>query len=139
MHNVLITGANGFVGRTLCEKLLEEGWHVIGAVRSAKNLGSLPSGVNPVHIKLISPETNWSEAMEGIDTVVHLAARVHVMDDNSSDPLAEYRKVNVEGTKCLAYAAANAGVKRFVFISSIKKPTEKPTGSHLKKTNRVTS
>ncbi|NVL90693.1 MAG: NAD-dependent epimerase/dehydratase family protein [Desulfobacterales bacterium] len=68
----------------------------------------------------IGADTEWEEALEDIDAVVHLAARVHVMDDAASDTLAAYRQVNVEGTKCLAIAAANADVKRFVYISSVK-------------------
>jgi len=84
----------------------------------------------------IGPETDWPEALKGIDGVVHLAARVHVMRESSVDPLAAYREVNVEGTKCLAIAAANAGVKRFVYISSVKvngegtgKRDERPTSN----------
>ncbi len=125
MNSVLITGAGGFIGRALCEKLLAEGWRVRGTVRSETDVSRLPDGVEAVSIGSIDLDTNWDDALAGIDTVVHMAARVHVMDDTCSDPLAEYRKVNVEGTKCLAVAAANAGVKRFVFISSIKVNGEK--------------
>ena len=118
--NVLVTGANGFIGRVLCDKLLTDGYQVRGAVRSAAQMTTLPSGVEGVMVGDIGPETDWSEALAGIDGVVHLAARVHVMRESSVDPLAAYREVNVEGTKCLAIAAANAGVKRFVYISSVK-------------------
>jgi UDP-N-acetyl-alpha-D-quinovosamine dehydrogenase len=118
--NVLITGANGFVGRALCDKLITDGYQVRGAVRGASQMTALPSGVEGVMVGDISPETDWSEALKGIDGVVHLAARVHVMHESAADPLAAYREVNVEGTKCLAIAAANAGVKRFVYISSVK-------------------
>ncbi|MEA3280490.1 MAG: SDR family oxidoreductase, partial [Thermodesulfobacteriota bacterium] len=120
IKKVLITGASGFIGSALCEKILAEGWQVRGTVRSESDVSRLPDGVKAFSIGSIDSDTKWDDALAGIDTVVHLAARVHVMDDTCSDPLAEYRKVNVEGTKCLAYAAANAGVKRFVFISSIK-------------------
>ncbi|MCK5544534.1 MAG: NAD-dependent epimerase/dehydratase family protein, partial [Desulfobulbaceae bacterium] len=68
----------------------------------------------------IDERTDWGEALEGIDVVVHLAARVHVMDDLADDPLAEFRKVNTAGTLNLARQAVAAGVKRFVFLSSIK-------------------
>ncbi|MDL1983055.1 MAG: NAD-dependent epimerase/dehydratase family protein, partial [Deltaproteobacteria bacterium] len=115
--NILITGANGFIGQALCKRMLADGYQVHGAVRSAAKMTVLPSGVEGV---MIGPETDWSEALVGIDEVVHLAARVHVMRESSVDPLAAYRKVNVEGTKCLAIAAVNAGVKRFVYISSVK-------------------
>ena len=119
-RKVLITGANGFIGRALCDKLLADGYQVRGAVRGAAQMTALPSGVEGVMVGDIGPETDWSEALKGIDGVVHLAARVHIMLESFADPLAEYRKVNVEGTKCLAIAAANAGVKRFVYISSVK-------------------
>jgi len=120
LNSVLITGAGGFVGRELCAKILDEGWRVRGTVRSESGVNRLPDGVEAVSIASIDSDTKWDDTLISIDTVVHLAARVHVMDDTCSDPLAEYRKVNVEGTKCLAIAAAKAGVKRFVFISSIK-------------------
>ena len=118
--NVLVTGANGFIGRALCKKMLAEGWQVRGAVRSKVNRVALPAGVVAVSIGSIGSDTEWGEALAGIDTVVHLAARVHVLDDAASDPLAAYRQVNVEGTKCLAIAAVNVGVKRLVYISSVK-------------------
>ena len=118
--NILITGANGFIGRALCDKLLADGYQVRGALRSSAQMTVLPSGVEGVIVGDIGPETDWGEALVGIDGVVHLAARVHAMRESSVDPLAAYREVNVEGTKCLAIAAANAGVKRFVYISSVK-------------------
>jgi nucleoside-diphosphate-sugar epimerase len=118
--NVLVTGANGFIGRALCNKLIADGYHVRGAVRSAAQMTALPSGVEGVMVGDVGQETDWSEALAGIEGIVHLAARVHVMRENSVDPLAAYREVNVEGSKCLAIAAANAGVKRFVYISSVK-------------------
>ena len=135
--NVLVTGANGFIGRALCDKLLaDDGYHVRGAVRGTDQMTALASGVEGVMVGDIGPETDWSEALVGIDGVVHLAARVHVMRESSVDPLAAYREVNVEGTKCLAIAAANAGVKRFVYISSVKvngertgKRDERPTSN----------
>jgi len=120
IKKVIITGAGGFIGRALCAKILAEGRQVRGTFRSESDVNRLPDGVEAFSIGSIDSDTNWDDAVEGIDTVVHLAARVHVMDDASSEPLAEYRKVNVEGTKFLAVAAANAGVKRFIFISSIK-------------------
>jgi len=120
LNSVLITGGGGFIGRALCAKILAEGRQVRGTIRSNNSSSRLPDGVDAVSIGSIDSDTNWDDALAGIDTVVHLASRVHVMGDTCSDPLAEYRKVNVEGTRCLAVAAANAGVKRFIFISSIK-------------------
>jgi nucleoside-diphosphate-sugar epimerase len=122
--NVLVTGANGFIGRALCKRLLADGYQVRGAVRSQEKteVGCLRSDVGGLRAMVgnIGPETDWSEALDGIDRIVHLAARVHVMRESAADPLVVFRQVNVEGTKCLAIAAANAGVKRFVYISSVK-------------------
>jgi len=120
IKKVLVTGAGGFIGSAFCTKILDEGWQVRGTFRFEDDVSRLPDGVDAVSIASIDSYTKWDDALRGIDTVVHLAARVHVMDDTCSDTLAEYRKVNVEGTKCLTVAAANAGVKRFIFISSIK-------------------
>jgi len=118
--NILITGANGFIGQALCKRMLADGYQVRVAVRSAAQMTALPSGVVGAMIGDIGPETDRSDALDGIEGIVHLAARVHVMCESVADPLAAFREVNVEGTKCLAIAAANAGVKRFVYISSVK-------------------
>jgi len=118
--NILITGANGFIGRALCNKLIADGYHVRGSVRGAAQMTALPSGVEGAMVGDIGPETDWSEALDGIEGIVHLAARVHVMRESSADPLAAFREVNVEGTKRLARQAAEAGVKRLVYISSVK-------------------
>jgi len=120
INKVLITGASGFIGSALCLRILAEGWQVRGTFRSESDVSRSPNGVKAFSIRTIDSDTKWNGVLAGIDTVVHLAARAHIMDDVSSDPLAEYRKINVEGTKCLALAAAKAGVKRFIFISSIK-------------------
>lgn len=113
----LITGANGFVGRTLCAELLQQGQSVRTAVRSAN---TLIENVEAAAVGTIDGGTNWAVALRGIDVVIHLAARVHVMKDASTDPLAEFLKVNLHGTVNLARQAARAGVKRFVYASSIK-------------------
>jgi nucleoside-diphosphate-sugar epimerase len=118
--NILITGANGFIGRALCDKLIADEYQVRGAVRGATQMTVLPSGVEGVMVGDIGPETDWSEALSGIDDIVHLAARVHVMRESVADPLAAFRQVNVEGTKRLARQASEAGVKRLVYISSVK-------------------
>ena len=117
---VLVTGATGFVGRFLSKRLLAAGYRVRGTLLESKNISSLIEGVEPVTVKPLGADTTWSHAMAGVDTIIHLAARVHIMDDPSTDPLAEFRKVNVAGTARLAGEAAKTGVKRFVFISSIK-------------------
>ncbi len=118
--NVLITGANGFVGRFLCSRLLSEGFSVRGTLLASEDPSSLVRGVEPVTVEPLGADTAWSQALSGVDTIIHLAARVHIMDDPSADPLTEFRRVNVEGTAQLAREAAKAGVRRFVFISSIK-------------------
>ncbi|MHB1054072.1 MAG: UDP-glucose 4-epimerase family protein [Thiobacillus sp.] len=117
---VLVTGANGFVGRELGTELLKHGHWVRGTLR--QNKGSLvrTDEVEYVAVGAIDAATEWRDALVGCDVVVHLAARVHVMDDKASDPLVEFREVNTEGTLNLARQAAQAGVKRFVFISTIK-------------------
>jgi nucleoside-diphosphate-sugar epimerase len=117
---ILITGANGFVGLPLSQHLITAGHQVVGAVRSHDSVTT----VNP-HIQLktigdIDDITDWHDCLGGVECVVHLANRAHVMDEQSSDPLALYRKVNTEGTLNLARQAALAGVKRFIFVSSIK-------------------
>lgn len=83
-------------------------------------LSSPPDGAETVVIGSLSSETDWTAALRNVDQIVHLAARVHVMNDKCSDPLAEFRRVNVEGTVALARQAAVAGVRRFVFLSSVK-------------------
>ncbi|WP_459950485.1 UDP-glucose 4-epimerase family protein [Denitratisoma sp. agr-D3] len=113
----LVTGANGFVGSSLCARLRRDGVFVRGAVRS---LNSKPDGAEAFAIGSLSSVTDWTEVLSKVEQVVHLAARVHVMNDKSSDPLAEFRRVNVEGSAALARQAAVAGVRRFVFLSSVK-------------------
>ena len=115
---ILVTGANGFVGRSLCETLVRTGRTVVAATRSP-----LRDGVSQIvtfQIGSLSGDNQWQQGLQGCDAVVHLAARVHVMTDTSADPLAEFRRVNVDGTLNLARQAAAAGVRRFVFVSSIK-------------------
>lgn len=114
---VLITGANGFVGSALRERLGKDGVSVRCAVR-ALNPGEDFTG--KIAIGYLSANTDWTAALRDVEQVVHLAARVHVMHDAAQDPLHEYRRTNVQGTLNLARQAAAAGVRRFVFVSSIK-------------------
>lgn len=118
--HILVTGATGFIGQALCKKLLEKGFPVRGTGRSIERIKKLPSRVEPVKMDLIDQNTDWSQALDGIDVVFHLAARVHVMDDKEANPLKAFREVNVASTKKMAEDAAAAGVKRMVFVSSIK-------------------
>jgi len=123
----LVTGASGFIGRILCERLLADGQQVRGTLLGTESPLSLVEGVEPVVIKPLGPDTVWEVPLSAVNTVIHLAARVHVMDDLAADPLVEFRKVNVEGTAQLAREAVKAGVKRLVFVSSIKVNGEEAT------------
>jgi nucleoside-diphosphate-sugar epimerase len=114
---VLVTGANGFVGKSLCSELSSDGYPAIATTRS---IDMSISDVKQIFIASIDKETDWSSSLNNVDVVIHLAARVHVMDDKAIDPLSEFRRVNVAGTLNLARQAAEAGVTRFIFISSIK-------------------
>ncbi len=114
--SVLVTGASGFVGRALCSVLLSRQARVRAVVR--KN-GTSVSATEHVWLNDINGETDWKQALEGVECIVHLAARVHVTQDTALDPLAEFRKTNVLGSLCLARQALAAGVKRFVHVSSI--------------------
>ena len=113
----LVTGAGGFVGKSLCAALSMRGSLVRAALRSINNH---TDEFESVVVGPIDAETGWSAVLQGVGTVVHLAARVHVMKDASEDPLAEFRRINVDGTLNLARQTAAAGIKRFVFISSVK-------------------
>ena len=118
--NVLVTGATGFVGGAIVARATRDGQHhVRAAVRRALSL-SVPAGAESVVVGDLKAQTDWTEAVSGIDAVVHAAARVHVMHATEGDSLTEFRRVNVEGTLHLARQAAEARVKRFVFISSVK-------------------
>jgi nucleoside-diphosphate-sugar epimerase len=115
--NVLLTGATGFVGGGLAE-LLEKSPH-IDLKCAVRREGTATFGRETV-ISELDSQADWSDALAGRSVVIHAAARAHIMKDEVSDPLSEYRKVNVDGTLNLARQAAEAGVRRFVFISSIK-------------------
>jgi nucleoside-diphosphate-sugar epimerase len=114
---ILLTGASGFVGRATLRTALAVGHEVRGVMRQ----GEAPAPLaQVVKISDLAEHSDWQGAMDGVDAIVHLAARVHVMRDRAADSLAAFRVVNVEGTRRLASAAADAGVRRFVFVSSVK-------------------
>jgi nucleoside-diphosphate-sugar epimerase len=113
---LLITGANGFVGQALTIEAFRRGFKVCAAVRE---LSALPSYIDVISVGNVDSDTNWAQALSDCDVVVHLAARAHVKDAIEGDQLENFRKINVEGTLNLARQAAAAGVRRFIFISSI--------------------
>jgi len=115
----LITGGSGFIGRALTRHVLAQGYGVRLPLRRSQ-AADQTVGAETVEIGSLSVKTDWTAALRDVDKIVHLAARVHVMSDKSSDPLAEFRHINVEGSANLARQAAAAGVRRFVYLSSIK-------------------
>ncbi len=116
---VLVSGANGFVGRAACAEFQRQGFRVRGAVRSTQS-SQQSAAINYIAMGSLDAQTNWAGAMGGVDCVLHLAGRVHVMNDQSDDSLEKFRHSNVEATANLARQAAAAGVRRFIFISSVK-------------------
>ena len=115
---VLVTGANGFVGRALSAKLLQDGVELTGAVRNDRC--HLAGDVVRCAVGNIDAKTDWMPALSNVDVVVHLAGRAHVMHETQVDPLVAYREINTAGALNLARQAASAGVRRLVFVSSIK-------------------
>ncbi|TCD46870.1 SDR family oxidoreductase [Chlorobium sp. N1] len=112
--NILVTGANGLLGKGLCEHLAASGYSLIRAVRGQTGPGQVPVGA-------IGSATNWAPVLNcGVDAVVHLAAKVHEMQAEDDRARAEYREVNTEGTLHLARQCAERGVGRFVFLSTVK-------------------
>ncbi|MDH4482623.1 MAG: SDR family oxidoreductase [Rhodoferax sp.] len=118
-----ITGSTGFIGSALCERLAVLDFEVVKLVRKASIHGARVVGD-------IGPDTDWSGALNGCDVVVHLAGRVHVMREAASDPLTLFRKVNTAGTTTLAQAACRSGVKRFIYMSSVKVNGEATSCGH---------
>ena len=116
-HRVLVTGSNGFVGQGVVARLRDSGYKVRGALRQ-DNRASSP--LDQCVVGEVNAETDWAEALVGVDTVIHLVARTHATGETRGGDLADYRPVNVDGTSRLADEAARAGVKRLIFVSSIK-------------------
>lgn len=111
---VLVTGANGFVGKALCRLLDNSGYEVVTATRTETKTG-YPNYV----VGSLDERTDWTQALAAVDCVVHLAARVHVMKETAIDSLREFMIVNHDATKKLAETAEIMGVKRFIFLSSV--------------------
>ena len=124
-HRILVTGATGFVGSRLLSSQDALTRHIQFRAVTRRPLEAPFPNVEQFLISDIAEKTDWTNLLLGVDTIVHLAARVHVMDDKASNPLEEYRKANVITTLNLARQAASAGVKRFIFLSSVKVNGEK--------------
>ncbi|PIE24855.1 MAG: hypothetical protein CSA60_02560 [Neptuniibacter caesariensis] len=124
LGKILLTGSTGFLGSAITKRLKESNYQLRPAVRSLAN--NVPE--NAQVIGDINGETDYTNALTDVSVVIHAAARAHVMNDEVTDPLAEYRNVNVAGSENLARQAAAAGVKRFIFISSVKVSGESTRG-----------
>lgn len=115
---VLVTGASGYVGQALCRRLVADGCEVIGTVRNASNV--VVQGVRKAITGDIQRFEKWDSLLDGVAGVFHLAARVHVFKDRAPNPLAEFRRINVEGTRKLLHASIAKGVGRFLYLSTVK-------------------
>lgn len=124
---ILITGSSGFVGSSLLYSL-RNSHHQLCVV--SRKLTLSDHATTLINVENIDANTDWQNALIDVDTVIHLAARVHVMHENAKDPLAAFRAVNVEGTLNLANQASKAGVKRFIFVSSVKVNGESTDANH---------
>ena len=113
---VAVTGAGGFVGTALCRRLVADGHTVVAVTRAA----APPAGAVLARVSGLDDAAGLRAAFDGVDAVVHLAARVHVMAETELEPLAAFRRVNVDGTRAVVGAAQAAGVRHLVYLSSIK-------------------
>lgn len=120
MKPILITGVTGFVGRSLANMLLKRGLKIRGTSRRAPTTSKEYGDIDLVSVSPIGPKTDWSHALKGVEVVVHLAARVHMLKNSAENSAAEYHVINTQATERLARSADVAGVKRFVYISTIK-------------------
>lgn len=126
MKKVLITGANGFVGSALVEAMVMQNMNPVAAIR--KNPNDISDSVECFEVGDLSPRQDWSLPLKNIDSLVHCAAKVHVMENESAEAMDIYRRVNTDSTLNLARQAAKAGLKRFVFLSTIKANGESTNG-----------
>jgi nucleoside-diphosphate-sugar epimerase len=134
-ERVLVTGANGFVGKYVCRKLIASGFSPIAGVRDLRVWPELQQAITGLNEVLLLGDLGANpklrDSLSGASVVVHLAARVHVMREPARDPLQEFRKVNVIGTKSIALAAVAAGVRRLIFVSTVKVHGESTSGTPL--------
>jgi len=118
-RQILITGSTGFIGIALIARLAEENFNIRAIVRNNKAT-TFNEEVKVINVGELTTSINWKQALEGVDVVIHLASRVHIMNDQAADPTAEYQRINVDASLNLARQAADLGVKRFIYLSSIK-------------------
>ncbi|MDP6604624.1 MAG: NAD-dependent epimerase/dehydratase family protein [Rhodospirillales bacterium] len=134
MSTVVVTGGAGFIGRALCPALRSAGHRVIVTTRDPGR-SLLGDGIAVRASPELGPESDWKNAFAEADAVVHLAARAHIMVDRAADPAAEYQRINAEGTQRLAEAAARAGARRFVFLSTAKVNGEDSSAAPFRETD----
>jgi nucleoside-diphosphate-sugar epimerase len=123
LKRVVVTGANGFIGQHVCQQLVESGKEVTACIREradASVFGNLSGSLRIYRLPSLGLGADLSQILRNADAVIHLAARVHVMRETADDPLSEFRKVNVRGTENLASIAVQNGVRRFIYLSSVK-------------------
>lgn len=119
MYKVLVTGSNGYIGRNVCRYLNEKGYRVLGSVRSFSTLQKKFDDIDYIETGEINGQTDWSRALSGVDIVIHLAARAHIIKDTEAESLKLFMETNCNGTINLAEQACSRGVKRFIYVSSI--------------------
>lgn len=138
MKKVLVTGSTGFVGRHLCNSLVLGGFAVTGTTRSSAS-GLTLANHDVRETGDIGAPMDWAPFLRDVDYVVHLAARAHVMSETAQDPLTEFRRVNCRGSEQLAESAVAAGVKRLIYVSTIKVLGEKTEGRPFRHADRAAS
>jgi nucleoside-diphosphate-sugar epimerase len=131
LRRVVVTGANGFIGNHVCRQLVESGKEVTACIRMQANaslLAAIPGLLGVHRIPSVGGDADLARVFSSADAVIHLAGRAHVMRETAANPLDEFRKVNVGSTETLAWLAAQQGVKRFIYMSSIKVNGEATNG-----------
>ena len=117
---VLVTGVNGFIGKTLCPRLIADKYDVIGTVRHKEIVPGITGKIQIFETGEIDGQTKWEDALRGCDAVIHLAARVHIMAKGVKIQKKLYERINVDGTTNLVRQSIKNDIKRFVFISTVK-------------------